>query len=463
MQEGRFVQLLFILSCIFLVIFPGDKAFAHKLTDIPSQYATGINYLIQQGIITGYPDNTFRPKNNVTRGEAATMIGKALGVDGENRNTSFSDVPKKYFASGYIESLYQRKIIAGVGNGKFEPNRPITRGEMAVLISKAFSLQEMSHVFYLDVIQTHPYYTGINKVSTAGIAVGYPGGTYKPKSYIKRDEFAVMVSRAVNPAFQKKITQEIKTKYTTANLNIRKGPGVNYDRLTTLSMGTKVTVYWTAGNWAYVSAADLKGYVSTEYLSDDNQATPPPKKPDKKMIVTVDPGHGGRDPGASANGIIEKDLNLFVGLKVREYLEREGFQVVMTRSDDTFIELEERVKIAEKNNSDIFVSIHGNAATSEARGSESYYYAASLNQRSQDSQQLATFIQKRLVEALGTRDRGVKHGNFHVIRETSMPAALVELGFITNKDDAAILKTHRQAAAKAISQGIIDYYHWKYK
>ncbi len=120
-----------------------------------------------------------------------------------------------------------------------------------------------------------------------------------------------------------------------------------------------------------------------------------------------------------------------------------------------------------KNQGDIFISIHANAFNGKAVGTETYYYQSSQsdqkNLSEEDSRVLAEKIQKRLVEALQTRNRGVKHGDFHVTRENSMPTVLTELAFIDSNTDYQKLSTEngRQIAAEAIYAGILDYYDWK--
>ena len=111
---------------------------------------------------------------------------------------------------------------------------------------------------------------------------------------------------------------------------------------------------------------------------------------------------------------------------------------------------------------DAFVSIHGNKFSKEsAKGTETYYSTASI--RADQSKELATFIQNRLYPALGTDNRGVKKANFQVIYKNPLPAALVELGFMSNKEDASKLSSnyYRDKAAEAIALGIQDYYEWK--
>lgn len=174
--------------------------------------------------------------------------------------------------------------------------------------------------------------------------------------------------------------------------------------------------------------------------------------------IVLDPGHGAHDAGASGNGLQEKNVVLDVGLRTRTKMIDAGAKIVMTRSDDTFLSLTNRTTIANNSGADSFISIHSNAAENPAaHGSEVYYNNTFAGP---ESKRLAEEIQKELVKRIGTYDRGEKTANFQVIKYTRIPSILVELGFITNKDDAAKLgsSTYRQKAADAIFYGTVNFY-----
>ncbi|MBT2757234.1 N-acetylmuramoyl-L-alanine amidase [Mesobacillus foraminis] len=175
--------------------------------------------------------------------------------------------------------------------------------------------------------------------------------------------------------------------------------------------------------------------------------------------IMLDPGHGGTDPGASGNGLVEKEIVMDIAKRVNSKLNSSLAKVVMTRSTDKYISLDQRVKEAEKADADTFVSIHVNSfASSAANGTETWY---SARYASSESKELAEEIQKELVKALGTNDRGVKEGGFYVIKNTTMPSVLVEIAFISNSSDASKLasNTYRQKTADAIYKGIMNFYN----
>jgi len=178
--------------------------------------------------------------------------------------------------------------------------------------------------------------------------------------------------------------------------------------------------------------------------------------PKSGITVVIDPGHGGGDPGAvGIGGLQEKEVTLAVSQQVVALLRQKGVNAILTRSGDQEVELAPRVDFAEQANADVFVSIHANAFTAsrtDVSGIETYYYAG-------DGQALARMIQTNLLQELGARDRGVKQANFYVIRYTPMPAALVEIGFVTGTEDAARLAsaTGRSKIAQAIARAILQY------
>lgn len=176
------------------------------------------------------------------------------------------------------------------------------------------------------------------------------------------------------------------------------------------------------------------------------------------MIVAIDPGHGGSDPGAvGPAGTEEKAHALAIALHLRNIFEKNGHKVILTRETDLDVsypgasaaeELQARVNIANRAVANIFISIHINAVVNpEAHGVESWYYLSGRN--------LAEFIQVELSK-LGLADRGAKQANFYVLKHTAMPAVLLEIGFISNSTEEQMLanKEFRLRVAQAIFEGV---------
>ncbi len=182
-----------------------------------------------------------------------------------------------------------------------------------------------------------------------------------------------------------------------------------------------------------------------------------PTVPNGRYVVVIDPGHGGRDPGAiGIGGLRETDVVIDISRQVATLLQQQGVQVVMTRNGEQFVDLAPRVSIAERANADIFVSIHANAISMsrpEVNGAETYYFSSNAGYR------LAQSIQQSILQRTGMGDRGVREARFYVLRNTSMPSALVETGFVTGAQDAPRLRTptFRTQMAEAIAIGILNY------
>ena len=192
-------------------------------------------------------------------------------------------------------------------------------------------------------------------------------------------------------------------------------------------------------------------------LTASNESLPvnPPYQQMTAKIVIIDPGHGGRQSGAvSISGKYEKDFNLAVGLKVQALLQKhEDIQTMITRQDDTELSLQQRVEMAELNQADLFISIHGNKFTTpDPNGIETLYSRI-------ESKTLADMLHTHLMQVTGLKDRGVKMASLHVTRETSMPAVLLELGFMSNPTDEALMLTedYQERCAEAIVDGIIEF------
>jgi len=174
-----------------------------------------------------------------------------------------------------------------------------------------------------------------------------------------------------------------------------------------------------------------------------------------QRVVVIDPGHGGPDPGAvGIGGLREVDVIMPVAFRLAELLRQQGMQVVMTREADIDLGLEPRVQIAQRANADLFVSLHANAISlsrPEVNGVETFYHSSGL--------ELAQSIQRNILQSMGMRDRGVKQARFYVLRRTSMPSVLVEVGFVTGADDAPRLRDPEflNRMAEAIARGILEY------
>ena len=173
--------------------------------------------------------------------------------------------------------------------------------------------------------------------------------------------------------------------------------------------------------------------------------------------VVIDPGHGGKDPGAtSVLGYYEKNINLEVARKVAWLLEQRGLRVKMTRTDDYYPELEDRAAMANNINADLFVSIHSDSFPKSSRRGFTVYVA---NAASSSSRRAANDI-VRSMSGTGLNSFGVDTANYHVLTATRGPAVLIELGYLTNRREATLLQSgsFQNRLAEAIANGITDYF-----
>ena len=188
------------------------------------------------------------------------------------------------------------------------------------------------------------------------------------------------------------------------------------------------------------------------YLSDNGGLLLVPQK----VSVVIDPGHGGKDMGASHNGRNEKDDNLLLAQKVAECLEEKGIDYAVTRTLDVYLSLESRCRFANIRSADLFVSLHRNSALSDANGVEIWIGS----ENSADERRLAQSILDGLEKVGISENRGVKSGyagegnDYYVNKNTKMTSCLVELGFITSEDDNKLYDENIDAYAQAIADAI---------
>jgi len=189
-------------------------------------------------------------------------------------------------------------------------------------------------------------------------------------------------------------------------------------------------------------------------VAQANPTSPPPHQ--GRVMVMIDPGHGGADPGAiGIGGLQEKGVVIAVSQQVAAILRSQGVMVQMTRQGDQTVDLQPRVDMAEAADATLFVSIHANAVNMQrpdVNGLETYYY-------SDRGAGLATVLHRRVLNTMAMNDRGVRQARFFVLRRTSMPAALIEIGFVTGATDAPKLKdpNWQTQMGQAIAAGILDY------
>lgn len=243
-------------------------------------------------------------------------------------------------------------------------------------------------------------------------------------------------------------------KITTDNLRLREGPSLNDKIITVLKYGTKVRVIEINDKWDKIITSDGQvGYSYNEYLTYYN--------PLEGKSILLDAGHGGKDPGSIGySNRFEKYVNLIVANKLKNSLENLGATVFMTRTSDIYINRKARADMADNLNVDLMFSIHHNALLRNDYFGMSTYYDTKNNASGYLGKILAECIYQNVAQINSIYEDGVHNRNFEVLRETDVPAALIEIGFMTNKweEQNIHLSSFQDETIEKISLGIIEYF-----
>lgn len=409
------------------------------------------NWYIATVYLSGKPTFGFIHKDDV--GEEITALYGYAQLDSTNvyQSTSKSSPVLKSYRAGsilkyspYNDSWYVATVYL---NGKAHTGY-IHKNDVG---SRIPTIQGYAQLEPTNVYQSKSRTSRVLKSYRAGVllkyrpnnndwyeATVYINGAPR-KGYIHKNDVGDNIPTLYGLSVKQPTSVYSKTSRTSSKLkNYRKGHVLKY--LPHNSSWYKATVY-------------INGKAQTGYIHRDDVITSTGK------VVVIDAGHGGRDPGAVRNGIKEKELNLDIAKRTQQLLEKAGFIVIMTRTSDYYRTLSERTNLANKHEADIFVSIHANAFNGSAHGIETYWY--NKGPEPQKSKLLAEQIQNELIKQTKANNRGVKgNKNLHVNRESKMPSALVEVGFIDNKTEAEKLKTsnYRNQIAQGIANGIKKFF-----
>ena len=421
--------------------------------------------------------------NNVVINSAETFfIGnekpdKALKINGENVSIHSSGGFWHVVKLDYGENKFV------IDNGNDTQIYNITRNNINTTIKEEPTYQSYEKPLIIETnadnvpLRSMPNDFGLNRLQHLQKhiqmkVVGEFGNYYKVQ--LSRDDFAWL-------------SKDYANKLDTNDLNIQRIIAFNYHedstkRIYEIKLSDKVPytlsesdgldlVVYNVKDYPYnkyefhiANSGKLFGYKS--YYTDDNRLIIEVKKfpdinkstPLKGLKIAIDAGHGGTELGAiGCLNDNEKDVNLEISKILKEKLETNGANVIMTREDDSFVGLNDRVEIANKNNAQIFISIHNNALPDSAAhlkstGSETYYFYS-------QSKELAKDVVEALAKETGFKNNGAKAQSFAVVRNTNCPAILVEVGYIINPEDNAKLidKDYQNKIAEAILHGLENY------
>ena len=291
-------------------------------------------------------------------------------------------------------------------------------------------------------------------------------------------------------------TEKIVGTIDTFSLNVRERPSASSSVVGYLKSGTKITIHMEQAGWAkIVSSSGVSGWVNAKYIDKDTPssqhtqpAAPTTKKKDghtnemkvaraadapkttpseksvlmpnsqtplKGKTIVLDPGHGGKDRGTTSIARTpEKSLNLPTAEAVKQKLESAGAQVILTRTNDTYIPLEQRAYISNLNHADAFISFHYNWSNNPSvNGITDFYFQKSSNP-------LATAILNQVAKETNLTNLGTRFNNLDVLRNNKQPATLIELGFLSNQQDDTIVESpqFRDNVAQGIYLGLQDYF-----
>jgi len=361
---------------------------------------------------------------------------------------------------GQFEANKARVVITTDNQDKYIPIYSIDNQSVLIANKETLNHDKLTNIF------TNLTSTKVTKVDSQNYGLNFY--FTKPVVYaIKRDNnnLTIYFFNAVQFNDQDFKSTVKDTEMSSSRIDLMPKIGLRYS--IPLEKDDSIKIY------AGADARTIKLALKTSRKEVLTQRTPevitelPTKNPDKIIkprksgdkVVVIDPGHGGIDYGAIRSGINEKDITTDVSLRVAKILRSDGFKVYMTRDEDKTLSLQERVDFAEENNPDIFVSIHVNSSEgTTATGLETHYYH-------DYSIGLAKVVHEALVKHVNSKDRGLFKSKFYVINHTTMPAILVEIGFLSNEEERQdmISEKRKQATAKAIAEGIKNYYKQQQK
>lgn len=208
------------------------------------------------------------------------------------------------------------------------------------------------------------------------------------------------------------------------------------------------------------SGSDLRGLPGSPDATSPADPTDPsdPHLPLENVLIVLDPGHGGEDRGVChfPDDLIEKEINLDVALRLKGELEKAGARVLLTRDEDTFVSLDERAKVANDAQADVFLSLHVNRIPGhpDCFGAQTFFFPGS-----EEGKRFAQFLQEELLKIDPENYRSPLAGAYRVLRLTTMPGALVEIGFMTNARDRQLIagEEYRDQVSVAITRGVIRF------
>ena len=459
--EAIMIHKLKKLLCVFtaavtLAAACSMGAFAASFSDVPSSHpnSEAILSLCSMGVISGYENGSFMPDREITRTEFCAVLSRTMGYNKETFSKGtvpFSDVADDYWGIDFISFCYENGLINGVGKGKFAPAEKVTFEQIVKMLVCAAGKETEAKAAGGD-----KWYSGYASVASAlgiteGASVSY--GANAPRCSV-----AQMIYNAEKSGLLKKMPSSPANSSGSANNADNSNNAGNSGNTNNSNNANNGNIENNTGGETTETPG---GEVSEEDKLKNYYAQ---KNPKNVKTIVVDAGHNpsGKDRGAinDALGIHEEDVTYEIAEKLKKSLEAMGYTVVMTRESKSAViandseksSLNARVDLAHSTLADLFISIHCNMGGGV--GTETYCFATGGA-----SEELAKAVQNEIIKATGLRNRGVKTAGFFVIKNTMMPAILIETGFLDNSGDAAYLTSQngQQAIATAIANAVKTY------
>ena len=480
-MRRRIKAVLICSICMLTMLFVQYNVFGMEFSDVPitATYYKAVNKLSNDGIIQGRGNGMFGPRDKTTRAEFCAFVARANNYNESYytaSDTPFADVLNDNWASGYISYCYENGYINGMTETSFLPNDNVTAEQAIKVVVCATGLGHES----LSEVGPMWYSGYVDVARKNGLLDGciYTIGMPATRAFVAQIVYNSMLIKGEN--------KPVGTHAVDVSGNRLSGG-------TTVAVAGESTVslyepedIWEPDNAEEVEreyyqkvqyyGEDYEEYIKEEENSNnytvadesDSQYNYVPIGSSEGMLIVIDPGHNysGVDTGAAGNGLREQDITFYIAQKLKPILERNGFQVILTRNsvkenvstESVSASLARRADIANRNGADLFISIHCNAGG--GTGTETYYCTGS-----NEGKTFATFIQNGMIDAVGLKNRGVKNARYAVLRNTNMTAALLETGFIDSENDAKYLGSdeYQQAFAEGIAKGICNYVGIEYK
>ena len=485
LMHKRIMAAVVFMTVMIMTIAAPCAVFGKEFSDVPitASYYKAVDRLSNDGVIQGRGDGIFGPSDNTTRAEFCAFLARANNYSETYTAVTlpFTDVKSGNWAESYISYCYSNGYVNGMSADTFSPSSNITCEQAVKMVVCA---------------------SGVGDESLSNVGPKwYSGYLNVAKKYNLLDGVEVEVSKPATRAFVAQVVYnsmlvsgEDKTAVGDHAVDVggnNSGKGTSTITpvgTTTASTGYEPEEIWEPSQedavWKYYQYygedyeqymkedEDSQTYTTPDSNSEDEEddiiSSYVPKGSSDGILIAIDPGHNynGVDTGATGNGLREQDITYYIAEKLKPELERNGFNVIMTRNsikdnvsnESVSASLNRRAEIANRSGADLFVSIHCNAGG--GTGIETYYCTGS-----ETSKTFASFIQKNVVSEIGLKNRGVKSARYAVLRNTNMPALLLETAFIDTASDAAVLgdPDRQQAYAEAIAKGICEYMGVEYK